>query len=85
MTTGLIRGMGSSVPPMLICILGVCGVRILWIYTVFRIPQYHSLQSLYLSYTISWLLTFLCELAVYHRLYRKAKAHPPAADTLPAA
>jgi len=71
-TTGLIRGMGSSVPPMLICVLGVCGVRILWIYTVFRMPAFHTLQSLYLSYAISWLLTFLCELAVYHVLYRRA-------------
>ena len=72
-TTGLIRGMGSSVPPMLICVLGVCGLRILWIYTIFRMPQYHTLPGLYLSYTVSWLVTFLCELAVYHLLYARAK------------
>lgn len=76
-TTGLIRGMGSSIPPMLICILGVCGIRIVWIYTVFQIPEFHTLPSLYLSYTISWAVTFLCELVIFrillHRAIRCAK------------
>ena len=72
-TTGLIRGMGSSVPPMLICILGVCGLRILWICTVFRMPEYHTLPGLYFSYTVSWLVTFLCELAVFRILFVRAR------------
>lgn len=69
--TGLIRGLGSSILPMIITVIGVCGMRIGWIYTVFRIPKYHTLQSLYISYTISWALTFLTELIVFEALYAK--------------
>ena len=84
-TTGLIRGMGYSVQPMLICILGVCGMRVLWIYTVFRMPAYHTLPGLYASYPVSWSLTFLCELTVYHILLAKARkraAEAPERETI---
>lgn len=69
--TGLIRGLGSSLLPMIITVIGVCGMRICWIYSVFRIPKYHTLQSLYISYTISWSLTFLAEIIVFTILYSK--------------
>ncbi|MBP5379456.1 MAG: MATE family efflux transporter [Ruminococcus sp.] len=72
-TTGLIRGLGSSVLPMLITVMGVVGIRLGWIYIVFRIPQYHSIKSLYLSYAISWLATFGVELIVFLILLRKLK------------
>jgi putative MATE family efflux protein len=72
-TTGLIRGLGSSVLPMLITVLGVVGIRLGWIYIVFRIPQYHSIKSLYLSYAISWLATFGVELIVFLILMRRLK------------
>lgn len=72
-TTGLIRGIGYSVLPMIITIAGVCVMRIAWISTIFRIPRYHTLESLYLSYTISWTLTFLTELAVFIILMKKKK------------
>lgn len=72
-TTGLIRGIGYSVLPMIITIAGVCGMRIVWIYTIFQIPKYHTLQNLYLSYTISWSLTFVTELIVFLVLLRKLR------------
>ena len=56
--TGLLRGIGYSVMPMIVTVAGVCVFRIVWIYTVFRIPQFHTLESLYLSYAISWTMTF---------------------------
>ena len=57
-TTGAMRGIGSSVIPMIITVVGVCVMRIVWIYTVFAMPQYHSFSGLFISYPISWLLTF---------------------------
>lgn len=57
-TTGSMRGIGSSVIPMIITVLGVCVMRIVWIYTVFALPQYHTFSGLFISYPISWLLTF---------------------------
>lgn len=50
---GVIRGMGHSLTTMIVSILGVCGMRIVWIYTVFA--KFHTLQCLYISYPLSWL------------------------------
>ena len=72
-STGALRGMGASFVPMIISILGVCGLRMGWIYTVFQIPRFHTPQCLYFSYTISWTLTFLCQLAAFFMVYRRQR------------
>lgn len=59
--TGILRGMGYSVFPMLASIFGVCVFRVVWIFTIFQIPEYHTPQCLFISYIISWALTFLIE------------------------
>ncbi|MDO5400549.1 MAG: MATE family efflux transporter [Eubacteriales bacterium] len=73
-STGALRGLGASFVPMVISVLGVCGLRILWIYTVFQLPACHTPFWLFLSYPISWAVTFVIELlsflAVYHRMAR---------------
>ena len=75
-TTGAMRGIGFSLTPMIITILGVCGFRIVWIFTVFAMPQYHSFSGLFISYPISWSLTFAALIVSYmismHRRGRSA-------------
>ncbi len=70
---GSLRGMGYSIMPMLVSLTGACLFRIVWVMTVFK--AYHSLEMLYVSYPISWGLTFgvhlLCFLVVYHRMRRQ--------------
>lgn len=75
-STGLLRGLGSSILPMIITVAGVCGFRILWIYSVFSMPQYHSLETLYISYIISWTMTFTVQITLFAILYnfKKKKA-----------
>jgi len=70
-TTGSLRGLGESFVPMLISVLGVCGIRIGWIYTVFQIPAFHTPQSLYISYPFSWAVTFAFQLMAFLKLYKK--------------
>ena len=70
-STGALRGMGASVSPMIISVLGVCGIRIGWIMTIFQIPRFHTPQSLYFSYIISWSLTFLIQMFAFFKVYRK--------------
>ncbi len=53
--SGSLRGMGASLGPTMICLTGVCGVRILWIYTYFQ--SHHTLGTLFFSYPLSWILT----------------------------
>lgn len=76
-STGALRGMGASLFPMVISVLGVCGLRIGWIYSIFQIPRFHTPQCLYFSYTISWTLTFLCQLGAFFLVYRKQKERFP--------
>lgn len=71
--TGLIRGMGVSLAPMFVSIAGVCGIRITWLFTIFRIPRFHTLESLFISYPISWIVTFLVHSVVFFVLYRRLK------------
>lgn len=70
-STGALRGIGASLTPMLISVLGVCGFRVLWIYTIFQMPAYHTPQCLYISYAVSWILTFLCQMAVFIVFFRR--------------
>ena len=74
-STGALRGLGSSFVPMLISVLGVCGIRIAWIYTIFQIPQYHTPECLYFSYPLTWTITIVCQIIALNIVYkRKARA-----------
>lgn len=70
---GSLRGMGYGIMPMLVSLTGACLFRVVWIMTVFK--SYHSLEVLYVSYPISWGLTFavhlLCFFIVYRRVLRQ--------------
>lgn len=70
-STGGLRGMGASFAPMIISILGVCGLRIGWIMTIFQLPQYHTPQCLYFSYTVSWTATFVIQMLAFFIVYRR--------------
>lgn len=75
--TGALRGIGASFTSMILTVLGICGVRVLWIYTVFQIPRFHNQTMLYVSYPLSWFVTLIVQLAafliVFGRLQKKAK------------
>lgn len=75
--TGALRGIGASFTSMILTVLGICGVRVLWIYTVFQIPRFHNQTMLYVSYPVSWFVTLIVQLAafliVFGRLQKKAK------------
>ena len=70
--SGTMRGMGFSITPMIITIICVCVFRIIWIYTIFQIPEYHSLECLFVSYPISWMLSFIVELVVFPFIFHKS-------------
>lgn len=69
--TGSLRGLGASMTTMILSILGICGVRIAWIYTIFRIPAYHTPESLYISWPISWVVNLIIQAIAFAIVYRK--------------
>lgn len=54
---GALRGIGYSIMPMIVSLVGACGLRLIWIATVFQIPAYHSQTTIYMSYPITWTIT----------------------------
>lgn len=70
----MLRGMGKSFMPMLVTLLGACGLRIVWIMTVFA--QNRTLTTLYISYPVSWVVTalvhFVCYIIVKNKLLKRA-------------
>ncbi len=66
---GLLRGMGSSVTPMIVSIMGACVLRVVWILTIF--PLDPTLTMLYISYPISWAVTFATHFVCYLRVKKK--------------
>ncbi len=68
---GAIRGLGYSLPPSIISLIGACGVRIVWVYTVFE--KHHTLAVLYLVHPITWIITDIALVINLIICYRKVK------------
>ena len=66
---GQLRGVGYAVMPMIVSLTGACLLRIVWILTVFT--QWHTLTVLYMSYPVSWFVTFAIHLLCYLLIARK--------------
>lgn len=66
------RGLGKSLAPTVIVLLGSCAFRILWVYTVFA--HFGTITSLYLLYAFSWAITAVAEIWYFLRVYRKEVA-----------
>lgn len=71
---GSLRGLGYSLTPMIVNLVGSCGSRILWILVFFRMEPLHTITGLFLIYPISWILTSLAHLVVLILAWRKMQA-----------
>ena len=76
---GSLRGIGYSVLPMIVSLTGACGLRILWIFTIFA--QHRTLASLYISYPVSWVITAGAHLICYFIITRKMPKKDDIPDT----
>ena len=68
---GALRGLGYSTMPAIVSLMGACVFRLIWLATVFRIDQLHTIQTIYYSYPISWILTFSVHVVCYIIVKRK--------------
>lgn len=67
--SGIMRGLGHSVIAMVVSMLGACGLRIVWIFTIFA--MHRSLDSLFISYPVTWAVTFLAHVVCFLIVKRK--------------
>lgn len=69
---GALRGMGHSAVPMILSIIGTVGTRIVWIYGIF--PSHRSLDILFISYPVSWIITIVMQVSCFILVRRKVHA-----------
>ena len=67
---GSLRGLGYSIVPMVVSLIGACGLRIVWIFTIFQMDR--TPENLYISYPISWIVTGAVHILYF--LYVRKKA-----------
>ena len=68
-----LRGIGYSVLPMIVSLAGVCGIRILWIFIVFPLDEFHNITGLAISYPISWIITVTVQCICFIIMFKKIK------------
>ena len=67
-----LRGMGYSTLPTILMVVGICGVRLIWIYTMF--PLHRTIETIYLCFPISWIITSIVECILWIIVYHKVMA-----------
>ncbi len=74
---GALRGIGYSIMPMIVSLVGACGLRLLWIATIFKMNR--TMGTLYMSYIVTWTITavvhIICFAAAYRRSYKTRALH----------
>ncbi len=61
--SGALRGMGESLVPMCMTVVGICVLRLVWLYAVF--PRFGTMSSLVFSYPVTWAATSVMFIIYY--------------------
>ena len=69
--SGALRGMGASIMNLITSVVGVCGIRIVWILTAFQ--AIGTFESLYWCFPLSWAGTFVMHYFMYRYVFGKEK------------
>jgi Na+-driven multidrug efflux pump len=67
--SGVLRGLGKAVVSTIITLIGACLLRVVWLWTVFPLKQ--TLEIIFISYPITWLVTTAVSFTVIQILLRK--------------
>ena len=76
--SGYLRGFGDSLIPAVLTVIGVCAVRITWIYTVFQ--AYRTFTSILIAYPVSLSATALLIFTAL-MIYRPSRRYAAANET----
>ena len=74
---GVMRGLGYSIVPMIVSLVGACGLRLLWLATIFQIEQFHTITVVYLSYPVTWFITLAAHCVCYVLIMKHIKKEIP--------
>lgn len=72
-TVGSLRGLGRTVFPMIVSLVGSCALRVVWLQTIFKMDAFHSIETVYIVYPISWVITGFTHLITYLIIRKKIR------------
>ena len=72
--SGMIRGLDHPILPMIVTLTGVCVFRVIWLNTAFA--AYPTLECLFASYPISWVMTIIAHFICYAAIMKKLRRIP---------
>ena len=81
-TVGQLRGLGRSFVPMCVSIVGICVLRVFWIYTIFA--AHHTWEMLIISYPVTWVLTGAAQFVCYYFIQKKLPKEDAPTQAAPA-
>ena len=70
---GSIRGLGYSILPMIVSLIGACGLRIIWLKTFFNWEMFHTTKNIYITYPVSWFITIIAHVICYLIIRKRMK------------
>ena len=73
--SGSLRGMGDTIVPTFITAVGICLVRVVWIFTV--VPLWHDMLAVTVSYPLTWGLTAVAFIVYFLCFRRKRLVEEP--------
>lgn len=68
---GSLRGLGCSLVPMIVSLIGACGFRIVFLSTIFKLDMFHYIEMVYMTYPISWIMTLSAHIVSFIIIKRK--------------
>ena len=68
---GSLRGLGYAIMPMIVSLIGACGLRLVLIATIFKLPEFHTIEMIYITYPITWTLTLLAHIICFMIVRRR--------------
>lgn len=70
---GSLRGLGYSIMPMIVSLLGACAFRMAWISVLFMNEQFHTIETVYYAYPVSWTVTLTTHIICFFIIRRKLR------------
>lgn len=68
---GSLRGLGYSIVPMIVSLIGACAFRIIFLATIFKLEEFHYIETVYLTYPVSWILTITAHVISFVLIKRR--------------
>lgn len=67
---GVLRGLGHSIVPMIVSLIGSCALRLVWVATIFQ--MYTTPTVLFTSYPITWIITSAAHIIFFMSIRKKS-------------